>query len=91
MLSDRELLTRLAAGTDLTDAEAGGAMQRLMRGEMPDPVIGGFLLGLAAKGETVAEIKACVEVMRAHATRITPSTSVPMVDLCGTGGAPTKT
>lgn len=48
-------------------------------------------MGLRVKGETPEEIAAMARVMREHAVRIAPKVQGPLLDLCGTGGAPLKT
>ncbi|MED5550506.1 MAG: anthranilate phosphoribosyltransferase [Pseudomonadota bacterium] len=61
-----------------------GAFAELMDGEASDPAIAGFLIGLAAQGETPADIAAGARVMRARMTRITAPEGA--IDTCGTGG-----
>ncbi len=70
---------------DLTGADMREAMRRIMTGEATPAQIGGFLVGLRMKGETVEEIAAAAEVMRELATRINVS-GPHLVDTCGTGG-----
>ncbi|TAM45244.1 MAG: anthranilate phosphoribosyltransferase [Gammaproteobacteria bacterium] len=70
---------------DLSGADMHEVMRRIMTGEATPAQIGGFLVGLRMKGETVEEIAAATEVMRELATHI--SVSGPhLVDTCGTGG-----
>ena len=67
-------------------ADAMRAVMRLiMTGAATPAQIGGFLVGLRMKGETVEEIAAAAEVMRELATRINVS-GPHLVDTCGTGG-----
>ena len=61
-----------------------GAFAELMDGEASDPAIAGFLMGLAAQGESPADIAAGARVMRARMTRITAPEGA--IDTCGTGG-----
>lgn len=70
---------------DLTDAEMTEVMGTIMGGEATPAQIGGFLIGLRMKGETVGEIAAAAAVMRSLATRIQVSEE-RLVDTCGTGG-----
>ena len=57
----------------------------IMTGGATPALIGGFLVGLRMKGETVDEIAAAAGVMRELASRV--EVSVPhLVDTCGTGG-----
>lgn len=70
---------------DLSDQEMSAVMQQIMTGRATDAQIGGFLIGLAMKGETVDEIAAAARVMRDLATPVSVSGS-PVIDTCGTGG-----
>ena len=60
-------------------------MNTIMTGQATPAQIGGFLIGLRMKGETVDEIAAAAETMRELATRIAVS-GPHLVDTCGTGG-----
>lgn len=61
------------------------AMRTIMTGEATPAQIGGFLVGLRMRGETVTEISAAAQVMRELSTRVSV-TSNHLVDTCGTGG-----
>ncbi len=70
---------------DLTHDDMRAVMEVIMTGAATPAQIGGFLIGLRMKGETIDEIAAAAEVMRSLATRV--AVSVPnLVDTCGTGG-----
>ncbi len=70
---------------DLVADEMASVMRAIMTGEATPAQIGGFLVGLRMKGETVEEIAAAAQVMRGLATRI--ELDLPhLVDTCGTGG-----
>jgi anthranilate phosphoribosyltransferase len=69
----------------LTVAEMREVMRLIMTGAATPAQIGGFLIGLRMKGETVEEIAAAAEVMRELATRVGVS-GPHLVDTCGTGG-----
>ena len=56
-----------------------------MRGEATPAQIGGFLVALRLKGETVDEIAGCAEAMREHVLVVEPSRT-DLVDTAGTGG-----
>jgi anthranilate phosphoribosyltransferase len=75
---------------DLTAAEMQAVMHRIMSGEATPAQIGGFLVGLRMKGETVEEIAAAAAVMRELATKVNVS-GPHLVDTCGTGGDGVKT
>ena len=72
-------------GTDLTEGEMAEVMRQIMTGQATPAQIGGFLIGLRMKGETVSEITAAARVMRELATRVEVDTD-GLVDTCGTGG-----
>ncbi len=75
---------------DLSTEEMTSVMKTIMTGEATQAQIGGFLIGLRMKGETVNEIAAAATVMRDLATRV-PVSGEHIVDTCGTGGDSTKT
>jgi anthranilate phosphoribosyltransferase len=72
---------------DLTVEQAEQAMQIIMTGEATQAQIGGYLVALRMKGESVDEITGSARAMRAHATRIQPYINGdPLLDTAGTGG-----
>lgn len=71
---------------DLAHHEMREAMQLIMTGEATPAQIGGFLVGLRMKGESVEEIAAAAEVMRSLATPVKIANAAHLVDTCGTGG-----
>ena len=73
------------ARQDLTADEMNDVMQIIMTGEATPAQIGGFLVGLRMKGETVDEIAAAAKVMRELATGVKVSGD-HVVDIVGTGG-----
>jgi anthranilate phosphoribosyltransferase len=80
-----DALARIADGRDLTRDEARAVMDEVMRGEATPAQIGGLLVGLRAKGETVDEITGFAEAMREHVVPVRP-TRTQLVDVVGTGG-----
>lgn len=92
--SIRQALSALAAGADLDADLAVEAMTAILEGRAEPSQIGAFLMGLRVKGETVGEIAAFAQAMRAQSVRLNPQ--LPdgppwLTDVCGTGGAPVKT
>ena len=61
-----------------------------MRGDATPAQIGGFLVALRAKGETVDEITGCAEAMRKHVLPVHPQRE-DVVDVVGTGGDGART
>lgn len=70
--------------------EMTAVMRTIMTGEATPAQIGGFLIGLRMKGETVDEIAAAARVMRELATGV-QVTGSNVVDIVGTGGDATNT
>ncbi|QKT04179.1 anthranilate phosphoribosyltransferase [Ectothiorhodospiraceae bacterium 2226] len=70
---------------DLTAEEMAEVMRTVMTGGATPAQIGGFLIGLRMKGETVDEIAGAARVMRELATPVGIN-SEHLVDTCGTGG-----
>jgi anthranilate phosphoribosyltransferase len=70
---------------DLSRDEMQSVMRTIMTGEATPAQIGGFLVGLRMKGETIDEITAAALVMRELATKVTVS-GAHVVDIVGTGG-----
>jgi len=70
---------------NLSADEMRQVMQTIMTGEATQAQIGGFLIGLRMKGETVDEIAAAAGVMRELASKVNVS-GPHLVDTCGTGG-----
>lgn len=60
-------------------------MRLIMTGQATPAQIGGFLIGLRMKGETIDEITAAVQVMRELVTPVNVATD-RLVDIVGTGG-----
>lgn len=70
---------------DLSNEEMTTVMRTIMTGEATPAQIGGFLVGLRMKGETVDEVTAAASVMRELATKVEVNKE-HLVDTCGTGG-----
>ena len=79
-------VARVMAAEDLTRDEMQSVMRTIMTGGATDAQIGGFLVALRLKGESVAEIAAAATVMRELAARVEVDTT-GLVDTCGTGGS----
>lgn len=70
---------------DLSSDEMASVMRLIMTGEATPAQVGGFLIGLRMKGETIEEVAAAAGVMRELSTRVDVDTK-GLVDTCGTGG-----
>lgn len=80
-----QALKQLMAGQGLAADDMQAVMQQIMTGACTDAQIGGFLVALAMKGETVEEITAAAKVMRGLSSAVTLD-APNLVDTCGTGG-----
>ena len=78
-------IARVVAGADLDQAQMTAAMRSIMNGEATPAQIGGLLVALRVKGETVVEIAAAAQVMREFALPVDVAPE-RLVDTCGTGG-----
>jgi len=70
---------------DLSMGEMSTVMRLIMTGEATPAQIGGFLIGLRMKGETVEEVTAAASVMRDLAAPVQVDKD-HLVDIVGTGG-----
>jgi anthranilate phosphoribosyltransferase len=86
----KALISLVAEGIDLTEAQAETAMSMMMNGEASQAQVAAFLMALRIKGETVPEITGCARVMRSRATQVVHSRALA-VDTCGTGGDKSNT
>jgi anthranilate phosphoribosyltransferase len=80
-----QAINRVVARQDLSAEEMTAVMRTIMTGGATPAQIGGFLIGLRMKGETVTEIAAAAGVMRELVTRVAVR-GEHLVDTCGTGG-----
>ena len=81
----KQALELVVNGNNLSSAEMRDVMRQIMTGNAGDAQIGGFLIALRMKGETIDEIAGAVEVMRELATGVKVSGD-GLVDIVGTGG-----
>jgi anthranilate phosphoribosyltransferase len=84
ILDMKALIGLVANGDALSEAQAERAVDIIMSGDATPAQIGGFLMALRVRGETVAEITGAARIMRAKATTI--SAPDDAIDTVGTGG-----
>ncbi|MER8898758.1 anthranilate phosphoribosyltransferase [Mesorhizobium sp. M0676] len=77
-------IAKVATGTGLTFDEAREAFDIIMSGDATPGQIGGFLMALRVRGETVSEISGAVATMRAKMLRVEAPEGA--IDIVGTGG-----
>ena len=80
-----DALRDLVRGESLSEELARASFEEIMRGAVPQSLLGGFLIALRIKGETPEEIAAFASVMREKARRL-PELPDDLLDTCGTGG-----
>ena len=85
----KQHLAKVANGESLNAEEARDAFSIIMSGEATLAQIGGFLMALRVRGETVPEIVGAVGVMREKMLRVEVPANA--VDIVGTGGDGMKT
>jgi anthranilate phosphoribosyltransferase len=61
-------------------------MRQIMGGELTPAQVGGFIIGLRVKKETIGEIAAAAQVMREFATTVPVKDPAEVIDIVGTGG-----
>ena len=80
----RPFIAKVANGEPLMPEEARDAFNVMMSGNATPSQIGGFLMALRVRGETVEEITGAVTVMREKMTRVKAPDGA--IDIVGTGG-----
>jgi anthranilate phosphoribosyltransferase len=75
----------VVTGEHLSTEEMKLVMKQIMTGQASDAQIGGFLVALRMKGESIDEITGATQVMRELSTKVNVSGDY-LVDTCGTGG-----
>ncbi|QYZ65909.1 MAG: anthranilate phosphoribosyltransferase [Gammaproteobacteria bacterium (ex Lamellibrachia satsuma)] len=82
----QKAINKVLVRQDLDSDEMTGVMRTIMTGGATPAQIGGFLIGLRMKGETVTEIAAAASVMRELASGVSVGDLPNTVDIVGTGG-----
>ncbi len=80
----KPFIAKVAAGQVLSSQDARAAFDIMMSGEATPAQIGGFLMAMRVRGETVGEIAGAVATMRARMTPVTIPAGA--IDIVGTGG-----
>jgi anthranilate phosphoribosyltransferase len=80
----KSIIAKVATGATLSRQEAISAFDRMMSGEATPSQMGGLLMGLRVRGETVEEITGAVSAMRAKMLRVKAPPEA--IDVVGTGG-----
>jgi anthranilate phosphoribosyltransferase len=81
----KNFLLRLSEQKSFSEEEMKSAIKALLKEDITDGEIAGFLMGLKVKGETVEEITGIVKVLKENSI-IFPNKYQNIIDNCGTGG-----
>lgn len=82
----KELITRVAGGTDLSQADAHRAFNEIMSGRASQVQVAGLLVGLRTKGEVATEVAGGVRALREAMVPVAAEDPDSLADTCGTGG-----
>ncbi len=83
----QQALNKVVSSENLSQQDMATVMRQIMTGDASPAQIGGFLVALRMKGESVDEITGAAQVMRELATPVVVDKDIDMlVDTCGTGG-----
>lgn len=82
----QQAISQVIQRHDLSTAQMTDVMKCIMTGGASEAQIGGFLIGLRMKGESVTEIAAAAAVMRELSAGVDVSDLPNAVDIVGTGG-----
>ena len=80
----RPFLALVAGGTPLSAEQTETAFDLMMQGNATPAQVGGLLMAMRVRGETVEEITGAARAMRAHMVAVKAPEGA--VDTCGTGG-----
>lgn len=80
----KSIIAKVATGATLTREEAASAFDRMMSGEATPSQLGGLLMALRVRGETIDEITGAVSAMRAKMLKVKAPPDA--IDVVGTGG-----
>lgn len=77
-------IAQVSGGASLNVEDARSAFEVVMSGEATPSQIGGFLMALRVRGESVEEITGAAETMRSKMLRVAAPAGA--IDIVGTGG-----
>jgi anthranilate phosphoribosyltransferase len=80
----KALIAHAASGATLSEDQARAAVDIMMSGDATPAQMGGFLMALRVRGETVEELTGAARAMRDKMTTI--AAPADALDTCGTGG-----
>ncbi|WP_289033798.1 anthranilate phosphoribosyltransferase [uncultured Roseibium sp.] len=84
MSNFKDFIAKVSTGSALSRDEARAAFEIILSGEATPSQLGGFLMALRVRGETIDEVTAAVETMRAKMLPVSAPSDA--IDIVGTGG-----
>ncbi|MBQ3929157.1 MAG: anthranilate phosphoribosyltransferase [Clostridia bacterium] len=81
----KQAISELVEGKDLGYEKTKQVMNEIMDGKATDAQIAAFITAFRIKGETIEEITACAEVMRAKGIKLNKN-NLDVFEIVGTGG-----
>jgi anthranilate phosphoribosyltransferase len=81
----KEAIAKVIERKNLSTDDMAAVMRQIMSGGATEAQIGGFLVALRMKGESIDEIVGAVQVMRELASKVEVNQEY-LIDTCGTGG-----
>jgi len=87
----QEAIRILVDGGDLAPEVISASLKEVVDGVATPAQVGGFLVALRKKGETVEEMTAFASALRGYSLQIHPVVKGRLIDTCGTGGDKVKT
>ncbi|WP_417683744.1 anthranilate phosphoribosyltransferase [Roseibium sp.] len=84
MSNFKDFIAKVSTGATLSRDEARAAFETILSGEATPSQLGGFLMALRVRGETIDEVTAAVDTMRSKMLRV--DAPADAIDIVGTGG-----
>ncbi|CTQ54769.1 Anthranilate phosphoribosyltransferase [Roseibium album] len=84
MSTFKDIISKVADGNALSPAEAREAFEVILSGSATPSQLGGFLMALRVRGESIAEVTGAVATMRAKMLPVEAPANA--IDIVGTGG-----
>lgn len=84
MSNFKDYIAKVAGGASLSREDARQAFEIILSGEATPSQLGGFLMALRVRGETIDEVTAAVDTMRSKMLPV--KAPADAVDIVGTGG-----
>lgn len=84
MSTFKDIISKVADGNTLSPSEAREAFEVILSGSATPSQLGGFLMALRVRGESIAEVTGAVATMRAKMLRVEAPDDA--IDIVGTGG-----